>query len=481
MLRRWAVEWPPSSVLSPRGTVPVPVPVGPHPHGVQPLGNLYQSAAGNTRDTGLGLFARLPDELLLDFLGQLSAVDLCRLAQVSRACYVVASHDELWRALVLARHATTGFTYQRSWKETYASAVAGAPVVLVPFAVPHFYSEAFFRPWFNASMELDEAWLATENIPREDARALTLEAFRAKYERPGRPVILTHAMDAWPALAKWTPQHLVATCGARRFEAGPALLTMAEYLAYAGQAHEERPIYLFDPRFGEHAPALLADFAVPEYFAEDLFAVLGARRPNFRWIIVGPVRSGSSFHIDPNATSAWNAVLAGAKKWIMCPPGCPPPGVYPSADGAEVTAPVSIYEWFLNGFYEELRALPAAEQPSEGICRAGEVVFVPSGWWHAVINVDDGRGTPVVALTQNFASSANLGRVCHFLKNRREQVSGCGAAGSHLYEDFVDALRTQRPDVVIPETAPALWEAIKGDSDAGGAFSFSFGGGDEDE
>jgi hypothetical protein len=42
---------------------------------------------------------------------------------------------------------------------------------------------------------------------------------------------------------------------------------------------------------------------------------------NFRWLIIGPHRSGSSFHVDPNATCAWNAVVSGAKKWILFPPG----------------------------------------------------------------------------------------------------------------------------------------------------------------
>jgi hypothetical protein len=36
-------------------------------------------------------------------------------------------------------------------------------------------------------------------------------------------------------------------------------------------------------------------------------------RPDHRWIIWGPRGSGSTFHKDPNATSAWNAVIKGTK------------------------------------------------------------------------------------------------------------------------------------------------------------------------
>ena len=48
----------------------------------------------------------------------------------------------------------------------------------------------------------------------------------------------------------------------------------------------------------------------------------------------GPERSGSSFHKDPNSTCAWNAVLRGAKKWILYPPHVTPPGKPVSGKGS---------------------------------------------------------------------------------------------------------------------------------------------------
>lgn len=66
---------------------------------------------------------------------------------------------------------------------------------------------------------------------------------------------------------------------------------------------------------------------VPQQFCEDLFSVLGeSNRPDYRWLIMGPERSGSSFHKDPNATAAWNAVVKGSKKWVLFPPHVTPPG-----------------------------------------------------------------------------------------------------------------------------------------------------------
>ena len=56
----------------------------------------------------------------------------------------------------------------------------------------------------------------------------------------------------------------------------------------------------FDPQFGSQPQArrLLDDYAVPEYFREDLLQHIGpaCERPPFRWFLAGGARSGSPIH-----------------------------------------------------------------------------------------------------------------------------------------------------------------------------------------
>jgi hypothetical protein len=257
---------------------------------------------------------------------------------------------------------------------------------------------------------------------------------------------------------------------------------------------DESPLYLFDRSFVEKMyltistssnPNAQADYSLPTCFGEDLFALLGPKRPDSRWLIIGPERSGSTFHKDPNATSAWNAVLRGSKYWIMFPSSAaypPPPGVFVSEDQSEVTSPLSIAEWLLT-FHAEARRTKGC---MEGICGEGEVLHVPSGWWHLVVNL-----SPAIAITQNFIPRAHLVAALDFLKNKSDQVSGFRPEVTDPYELFVQQLREAHPEL-LEEALSRLdsetgqkkrkWdEVVKGVEEESSTGGFSFGFGDADD
>jgi hypothetical protein len=412
-----------------------------HPYGVQP--EHIARLAGDTnavRDSGLGRLAQLSDEAVLCILNHLAARDLAALAAASRALYCFANHEELWKALAL-EELPGRWRYRCSWQETYlAAAVPGYRAgARRPRPVRGLYSDLLHQSWLCAALEVDPAWLEVDNVERR--AGLSVAEFRERYERPNRPVILTDVVPRWRAFAAWDRPYLQRALGGADVLVGDAPMPFAEYCAYADAQRDELPLYLFDKNFAAACPALAGDYSAPPHFSEDLFAVLGDARPDYRWLIIGPPKSGSTFHVDPNATSAWNAVVRGAKKWVLYPPGGPPPpGVRPSADGADVASPVSLMEWFLS-FYD-LRAAAGAA-PAECTLRAGELLFVPRGWWHTAINLEE-----TVAVTQNYVSQANLAHVAAFLArpNAAALVSGVGGVQERetLHARFLAALEVSR-------------------------------------
>ncbi|KGN59249.1 F-box protein At5g06550 [Cucumis sativus] len=447
-------------------------------HGVQPLGNLYlASGTINTRNIGLGNIQILTDELVLDVLGFLDATHLGVLACVSKSFYVFANHEPLWRNLVLD-NVKGGFLYNKTWKSTYLAAFYSSfddsVVDISGLRVRDFYSDYLFQSWLCANLEMKPEWLERDNIIRR--KRISVEEFVLNFEEPNKPVLLEGCLDNWVARKKWNRDYLIQLCDDVRFSVGPVDMKLEEFFLYSDQAREERPLYLFDPKFADKVPRLGSEYDVPEYFREDLFGVLGMERPDYRWIIIGPSGSGSSFHIDPNSTSAWNAVIQGSKKWVLFPPDVVPPGVHPSPDGAEVACPVSIIEWFMN-FYAATKTWE--KKPIECICKAGEVIFVPNGWWHLVINLEES-----IAITQNYVSRRNLLNVLDFLKRPNASMLVSGTKDRvNLYDKFKNAIDASLPGTIdqlarkaeekaAEQKKLSFWDSVA-DSNAG-AFKFSF-------
>ncbi len=184
---------------------------------------------------------------------------------------------------------------------------------------------------------------------------------------------------------------------------------------------DDSPLYIFDSTFDDkrETSALVHDYKVPKYFPHDLFALVGeAKRPPYRWFLVGPKRSGTCIHIDPLGTSAWNTLLVGRKRWVLFPPHLEKrivkakDLVFPGEDDEAS-----------NYFCDLLPRLLATHASSVDRCiefmqYPGETVFVPGGWWHAVLNVED-----TIAVTQNYASPANFEQVWRKTRSGRKRMA----------------------------------------------------------
>jgi hypothetical protein len=256
---------------------------------------------------------------------------------------------------------------------------------------------------------------------------------------------------------EWSAAQLERRYGEELFHVGsdvqtqePLLMSLTDFLAQSrrGQrvgggggaattAAAADPLYLFDATFEVGCPQLLQKYTAPRQFAggrgtapggfaEDvLFALLPPEQcPDHRWLLLGAAGSGSALHVDPIG-SAWNGVMEGAKRWVVVAPELVAAGeaAVPAAAAAACGAGAgggTVEAWFEDdgcGWPHWRRWLQARSGGAVGrwfefTQRAGEVVYVPQGWAHAVLNLE----TFTVAITHNFVAEHDVDRCWQFLR-----------------------------------------------------------------
>ena len=294
---------------------------------------------------------------------------------------------------------------------------------------------------FNPHDEEDEA----RQIPVVlNAAKLTREEFY-KYEKAGIPAVLRgipagydggECVDPWPAQERWQLKSLMndSTLLERKFKCGEdddghnIKVRMNHFLSYMLENNDDSPLYVFDSNFDEDKEAnrILHDYRVPSYFRDDLFGLVSeSRRPPYRWFLIGPERSGTCVHIDPLGTSAWNTLISGQKRWVLFPPGISKSIVkgkglirYDEDDEA-----IHYFMNILPRIKRKARSLRSTEEYQkfrayEFTQNPGETVFVPNGWWHAVLNLSH-----TVAVTQNFCSPRNFDQVWRKTRSGRKRMA----------------------------------------------------------
>ena len=469
-----------------------------HPYGALPQGNRFLDAS---QPTTYSVLLPLDDECWNHILSFAEGPTLARMAQVNRYFYVAAHQQELWRDLVLRRiERGTLNVMEPSWKDTYARMFHASTYRKphCPMAVKGVYSDFLYRLHSCRSFCIPEAWLKGQEHDKEcrlpRVKEISAQRFFVEYEEANKPLVIEGGAKSWPAFTKWSdPSYCIQQTKGRTFRATsgvaplPAQFSLQAYYKYGEfESLEEAPVYLFDrtalfpqsPLWKDFHPDLCQTlrFWDPQQPEHDLLQYLGeGQRPDHTWWIVGPRRSGSVFHIDPNATHAWNAAICGRKRWIFYPPGVTPPGVHPSADGDSVALPLSVGEWLLTFWDEHCQrkaTAPPHERPLEGTAMPGDVLFVPHGWWHMVINLDDVN----MAITHNYVAKSNLSSVLRFFSEKRDQVSGCrdrpeAIKPECLYEEFVAVLEKKHPEWLQealnePDWTCAAWSCAPPETEA---------------
>jgi histone arginine demethylase JMJD6 len=265
----------------------------------------------------------------------------------------------------------------------------------------------------------------TVPIPRVKRKDITPEWFLENAMKPMQPYIVEGVTEGWPANERWCIEAMEERFRQVAFKVakddkGKKLRTKFKYYAdYLRHQQDDSPLYLFETNMDDNGyiRPLREDFETPDLFPQDYFALVNEdARPPHRWFCIGPKRSGTTVHIDPLGTAAWNVVTHGCKHWVLMEPK-EQKRVVKGRDlikGGEDDEAIHYFDYILPRIkraHPELRIY-------EGLQNPGEVIFVPGDWWHGVLNRED-----CVAVTENYCGPDNFDRVWERTRKEREKVA----------------------------------------------------------
>mmetsp|Transcript_85258 Transcript_85258/g.156339 ORF Transcript_85258/g.156339 Transcript_85258/m.156339 type:complete len:373 (+) Transcript_85258:3-1121(+) len=334
----------------------------------------------------------------------------------------LAEDEDLWRRFCLRRRPQERLHFLGSWR---ATALPGRGAAASPESGSQ--SDGASRlalPPFPPAMGLP-------SVPVRQWSELTAQRFLEEFDVPKQPVIIPNAAaKVISDLAGWGLDELREKYSEMEFSCvvqepgiGPhrhVRMRLCDYLEYAVGHTDLEPLYLFDDAV---PPPLLEAVKAPHFLDTDYFSALDGTSFEVRWwMAIGGPQSGTRFHVDPFETSAWNLVTEGRKRWVLFPPSARPPCLEWLPDGSFVAPGAAM--WF-QSLDDDAVAACRQQGCLEVEQGPGDLLFVPSGWWHCVANLE-----VTVAYTQNVITSANHGRAVTALERLDPEAAALLRAAS---------------------------------------------------
>ncbi|CAL1367395.1 unnamed protein product [Linum trigynum] len=283
-------------------------------------------------------------------------------------------------------------------------------------------------------------------IEKVDGNQLSYNEFAEKYLAKNFPVVLTGLMDDWIACKNWVTEdgrpnlkffstHFaestvqVADCGTREFTDQKRIeMTVAQFIDQwvnqngAGGSSTvgsgQSVLYLKDWHFVKEYPDYVP-YKTLLFFCDDwLNLYLDHYRmhndpdtyresneiscSDYRFVYMGAKGSWTPFHADVFRSYSWSANVCGRKKWFFLSPS---------------QSHLAFDRNLKNTVYNILDEVDEEKYPEfkKGVWLActqeqDEIIFVPSGWYHQVHNLED-----TISINHNWFNGHNLSWVFDLL------------------------------------------------------------------
>lgn len=220
--------------------------------------------------------------------------------------------------------------------------------------------------------------------------------FYREYVLQDHPVILTDAIELWPARGLWSPEYFTKNFGGIEIPVEcldadrpndpiyyldhiklDVPMTIGEYLELAQESESGGKFYVAQVPITKTIPGIQNDLKPLPYWSELLRRLKGGK-PAF-WM--GPAGCASPLHFD--RANNFVVQVYGRKKWVIFPRTEQHLLYVPSNLRLSHFSPIDLKA-------PDLAKYPAFAKasPIEFVLNAGETLFIPRGWVHYVENVE---------------------------------------------------------------------------------------------
>ncbi|KAK7301555.1 hypothetical protein RJT34_12422 [Clitoria ternatea] len=281
-------------------------------------------------------------------------------------------------------------------------------------------------------------------VEKVNGKELSYSEFVERYMEKNQPVVLTGLMDDnhWRACTDWVTHPLakpnfqffsthfgpskvqVADCGSREFtDQKREEMLLSDFvgrclqLQVQGSSVESVP-YLKDWHFVKEYPQYVA-YITPMFFCDDW---LNLYLDNFtihtdsdtyqrneeiccsdyRFVYMGVKGSWTPLHADVFRSYSWSANVCGKKRWLFLDPS----QCHLVFDRNMKSCVYNIFDEVSNSKFPGFNEAIWLECTQD----AGEIIFVPSGWYHQVHNLED-----TISINHNWFNAYNLSSVWNLL------------------------------------------------------------------